>query len=177
MSKNGRQIILDKVKSSKFRNAIVKVTKRCNLNCKYCYIEHKNQDLPINLLKIFLKQAIPLGLKQIYFHGGEPLLMPISYYKEIANFLKKNYPDENIKMDLVTNGTLIIKEIIEEFKKMGIGIGVSIAGFLADPSRKRPSGILIRCSECKNKYRIHMKVPKIRCPICNAILVIKWDRN
>jgi len=37
-------------------------------------------------------------------------------------------------------------------------------------------GILIKCSECKNKYRIHMKIPKIRCPICNAMLVLNWDR-
>lgn len=59
---------------------------------------------------------------------------------------------------------------------LGIGIGGAIASFLADPSRKRPSGILIRCSECKNKYRIHIKIPKIRCPICNAMLVLNWDR-
>ncbi len=58
---------------------------------------------------------------------------------------------------------------------LGIGIVGPIAGFLADPSRKRPSGILIRCSECKNKYRIHMKMPKIRCPICNAMLSLNWN--
>lgn len=32
---------------------------------------------------------------------------------------------------------------------LGIGIVGMLAGFLADPSRKRPSGILIRCSEYK----------------------------
>ncbi|KKM20182.1 hypothetical protein LCGC14_1648040 [marine sediment metagenome] len=78
-------------------------------------------------------------------------------------------------------GTAIEALISKEAKLSGIGtiLGVGIVGviasFMADPSRKRPTGILIKCSECKNEYRIHMKIPKIRCPICNAILTLNLE--
>lgn len=62
---------------------------------------------------------------------------------------------------------------------LGPAIGAIIGGFVAamaaDPSRNRPYGIQIKCLECESTYQIHMKMPEIRCPICNAILNIDWD--
>jgi len=59
---------------------------------------------------------------------------------------------------------------------LGAAIGSGALGYWADPSRKCPPGILIKCPECKNRYRIHMKIPKWRCPICNVILTLDWNK-
>ena len=126
----------------------------------------------------------------IFPHLGHYLIYKFDqdYQKYIRDIIE-SYDDADVLPAVVAGsfvggvgGTVVEALFSKEDKLSGIGtilgVGVvgSIARFLADPSRKRPTGILIRCSECKNKFRIHMKVPKIRCPICNAILVIKWDR-
>ena len=108
-----------------------------------------------------------------------------NYIREII----ESYDDADVLPAVVAGsffggvgGTAVEALISKESKLSGIGtllgIGIvgTIASFMADPSRKRPTGILIRCSKCKNKYRIHMKIPKIRCPICNAILALKLDK-
>ena len=40
----------------------------------------------------------------------------------------------------------------------------------SDPSKNRPLGWPVMCPECKQSYRIHMKIAEIRCPCCNTIL-------
>lgn len=75
--------------------------------------------------------------------------------------------------------TIIIKE--EEFTGIGGAIG-SIGGWsvgymIGDQTHKRPLGVKIRCAKCSNTYQIHLKIPKIRCPICNTKLKINWNNN
>jgi len=52
------------------------------------------------------------------------------------------------------------------------GIGGTL---LADPSKKRPKGIPVKCSSCNALYNVHMRLDKIRCPICNAVLGLDWS--
>ena len=71
---------------------------RCNLACKYCYYlekEHlsKNagQFMTDALLERFVQQYIEAQtLPQVLFtwHGGEPLLKPISFYKKAIENLR-----------------------------------------------------------------------------------------
>ena len=110
------------------KEAIIKLTNRCTLHCRYCYMEHKKSDLSIDLLKKFLKESIPLGLKNIYLHGGEPLLRPLSYFSELINFLEKENLRKKVMIYIQTNGMLLTPEIINGFKKMDIRIGVSLDG-------------------------------------------------
>ena len=43
----------------------------------------------------------------------------------------------------------------------------------SDPARNRPLGLPIKCPKCEQSYRIHTNIAEIRCPCCNAILILK----
>ena len=79
----------------KINSIVLKTASLCNLNCSYCYVYNKGDDTYKNMPKIFAKSLIPILLKRILeymekkdlkkyniiFHGGEPLLAGIEYYK------------------------------------------------------------------------------------------------
>lgn len=64
----------------------------CNLDCNYCYYLEKNdryniknKTLSLNQLEIFTKQYIesqPTQNTLFTWHGGEPLLMGLDYFKK-----------------------------------------------------------------------------------------------
>ena len=56
----------------------LELTSRCNENCVHCYIpkNNENHDMDTGLLLGILDQCRNMGLKQITFSGGEPMLHP-----------------------------------------------------------------------------------------------------
>lgn len=110
------------------KGAIIKVTHRCNLGCKYCYVPHDGLDLSEEVLMNFLDEAIPLGLDDVIFHGGEPLLRPIQFYKNIVGFIKDKYPNNKINLKMMTNATLLTEDILDGLQELDIGIGISLDG-------------------------------------------------
>ena len=73
----------------------IKPTNLCNMRCKHCFNAEKLEDksfLPVSLACQFLK-LIAAEYKHIglTFHGGEPTLAGIEYYREIFSFEKKLY--------------------------------------------------------------------------------------
>lgn len=121
------------------------LTEDCNFNCKYCFIKRENQntnkkgmsvDRGLQGLDFFTKQIrsnqkLFDSKKSIIFYGGEPLLK-FEVLKEIVLRIKKyqccKKLPENIDLSLVTNGSLITKEIASFLKENNINVGVSIDG-------------------------------------------------
>lgn len=91
------------------------ITKKCNLSCIHCYNNSSPQisDSKISLeeFKIFIKNIKKLGVFNIIFTGGEPLIIPT--LKEYIKVLQKN----NMWYSIFTNGTLINNTWISFFKK------------------------------------------------------------
>jgi radical SAM protein with 4Fe4S-binding SPASM domain len=94
------------------------VTKKCNLSCIYCYNKKyrsrlKVPDLKFSDLISVLNESKEIGIEEVVFTGGEPLLRP--EILKLANFAQRN----DIKTGLITNGTLIenynIKSLAESF--------------------------------------------------------------
>lgn len=107
------------------------VTADCNLKCKHCYNNPLNKDKKFDEMSIeegkdMIQQALPLGLKAILFTGGEPLLK-----KNILTLLKfaKN---RNLSVFLATNGTLIDKNFIKNFRGIVDRINISLDGSSAE---------------------------------------------
>ncbi|MDD3735445.1 MAG: radical SAM protein [Candidatus Pacebacteria bacterium] len=107
----------------------------CNLRCKYCFYHGKDQSavniMSYSLLEKFIKEYTNLYENNLTFnwHGGEPLLAGLPFFKEIVNLqniYKRN--DQIIRNTVQTNATLINNEWAEFFKEYNFRIGVSIDG-------------------------------------------------
>lgn len=115
----------------------------CNLNCSYCYTHHRNGyngKLAIpELCKLIGTISTLNGLKYVNFtwHGGEPLLMGIDYFRKIIEYQKA--VAHTIKYDNViqSNGLLLDEEWIQYFIKEHISLGISIDGTDYESNRNR----------------------------------------
>ena len=56
----------------------IHITDRCDLRCRYCYIDFRapQPDMPLQKLKEILSEARRAGTERISYEGGEPLLHP-----------------------------------------------------------------------------------------------------
>ena len=125
-------------------NTLIKPTHECNMRCRYCFAEKYGYDntlLDINKLKKYIEL---LSKKYKYinlvWHGGEPLLAPLSYYDEIYRFCDSL--NVNFIYSLQTNGTLLNQKNIEFFKKHNTSIGLSFDGLNNEKTRANTQKIL-----------------------------------
>ncbi len=96
----------------KLRSIIWLITGACNLNCPHCYAYKYRfmKTLPKEEVMRVLKEAIDLGLEWINFAGGEPLLVP--WLIDVLRWLE----DHGVETSIVTNGTLIDREMARKLK-------------------------------------------------------------
>lgn len=127
---------------------------RCNLDCEYCYYTEKSklyqgastQEMSEELLERFIKDYIgTAALSRVPFtwHGGEPLLRPLSFYQKVVELQKKYASGKKIENCIQTNGTLLTDEFCQFFKDNDWLVGVSLDGpkQLHDRFRKNRKGL------------------------------------
>lgn len=128
------------------------VTKRCNLNCTYCYLdsyEIKGKEFDAGHLLDLIDELLKMGTKYISLNGGEALLR--SDLEIIVDKIRKN----NILCHLSTNGLLIEKNV-SLLKKID-SLSVSIDGFEDANDLNRGQGTfrkIISAIEFLNKNHI-----------------------
>ena len=91
------------------------VGSRCNLACRYCYYldKERHEEMTDELLDEFIRQYLEAQTQpEVLFtwHGGEPLLRPISFYQKALQMQQRYAHGRTIDNCLQTNGTLITKE-------------------------------------------------------------------
>ncbi len=114
----------------------------CNINCDYCYYLDKQQLLdypnerPYKMNDVMLERYIRQYIQgqntaEIVFswHGGEPTMLGLSYFKRIVEIQEK-YAKPNVKIvnDIQTNGLLINDKWCQFFAKHAFSVGLSIDG-------------------------------------------------
>ena len=111
----------------------------CNLACKYCYYLEKNKLYPTaqrhlmsdEMLEQFTREYIEAQtMNQVLFtwHGGEPLLRSIDFYRKAISLQQKYAGDRRIDNVIQTNGTLLTDEWCEFFAQNHWLVGISIDG-------------------------------------------------
>lgn len=93
----------------KLKDLHVRLTSKCNLNCKHCYAASwfdKNVEIEYSALEKTIAEAIDLGLVRVTFTGGEPLLYSRIY--DIINYCHRL----NLKTTIETNGILLNKDFV-----------------------------------------------------------------
>lgn len=126
-----------------FQNAnqvILKVTKGCNLRCKYCYVMNKDrfneEFMSLDIFKKIVDQIIFDKLKSfnkkiiLIFHGGEPTLLNKKLFYQMCEYASYNLNLYNIKhgFSIQTNLTLIDEEWCNIFSTFGFNVGFSFDG-------------------------------------------------
>lgn len=111
----------------------------CNLACKYCYYLEKNNLyqnshrhlMSDEILEQFTREYIEAQtMPQVLFtwHGGEPLMRSIDFYKKALELQKKYAHGKQIDNVIQINGTLLTDEWCEFFAQNHWLVGISIDG-------------------------------------------------
>jgi len=106
----------------------------CNLSCPYCYFKqkqvHGNGRMGDNILEETLNCICSeLDIVEIVWHGGEPLLANIEFYKKVIE-IESRLSSKNKKIfnSIQTNATLVNKDWINFLSKNNFSVGSSLDG-------------------------------------------------
>lgn len=96
----------------------LEITSHCNLQCEYChnseYSNRKDDMTPEEIMQLIrnLKERYPIN--KILLTGGEPLINPKVF--DIIRLITSL----GIKPDMVSNGTLLTREIVKKLENAGL---------------------------------------------------------
>ncbi len=112
----------------------------CNLHCSYCYYIEKrgwqgngeNRCMSDDILETYIRQQIMATHEQVVFfswHGGEPLLAGIDFYRKALTVQQKFCPKgKTIINGIQTNGTLLNEQWCAFLAETGFKVGISLDG-------------------------------------------------
>jgi len=112
----------------------------CNMDCSYCYYLKKDRlypgadsfRMPEPLLEQYIVQhiaAAPGGLITFSWHGGEPTVLGLDYFRRIVALERKHQPaGSRIINGIQTNGVLLDEEWCRFLSADGFGVGLSLDG-------------------------------------------------
>ncbi len=103
------------------------ITSRCNLKCKHCCVdadcEYDEKELSTEQWKSIVDKIVGLEIDSVTISGGEPLMR--SDLIEIAKYTNQKL---NVKLQLMTNGTLITEENVDDLVNVFDSFSVSLDG-------------------------------------------------
>ena len=112
----------------------------CNLNCHYCYYLKKEHLYPKGepfrmtneVLEDYIIQHIKASPEKVIrfsWHGGEPTLLGLDYFRKVVEIQCKHQPsNQYITNGIQTNGTLLDEEWCRFFAAEDFTIGLSLDG-------------------------------------------------
>ena len=111
-------------------------TRQCNLHCIHCYASAGSRrsrgELNTVTAKAFIRDLADFGVPALLFSGGEPLLREDLF--ELASLAR----EQEIRLTLSTNGTLINKSVAKEISRIGFSeVGISLDGIGVNNDRIR----------------------------------------
>ncbi|MBO9609387.1 MAG: pyrroloquinoline quinone biosynthesis protein PqqE [Paenibacillaceae bacterium] len=147
------------------------VTHRCPLHCPYCSnpieLRQRENELPTPMWRDVLEQAGSLGVAQVHFTGGEPLLRPD------LEQLVRHARETGLYANLITSGVGLSEERLRQLAEAGIDsiqlsvqassaeLADTIAGFRAHELKRqaakriRASGIPLHMNVVLHRANLH----------------------
>jgi uncharacterized protein len=112
----------------------------CNLACRYCYYlktaglypEAESLRMPDDLLESYIAQhiaACPTPTILFSWHGGEPTLLGLDFYRKVVALQRKHAPaGRRILNGIQTNGMLLDEAWCRFLRAEGFVVGLSLDG-------------------------------------------------
>ena len=145
----------------------------CNLACHYCYYLKKKHlypkdeslRMPDNILETYIAQhieAFPGPVINFSWHGGEPTLLGLDYFRKIVGLQRKYLPaNRRITNGMQTNGTLLNEDWCRFLAAEDFSVGLSLDGpaelhdqFRSTSGRKPTHELALRGYELLRQHRI-----------------------
>jgi uncharacterized protein len=149
----------------------------CNLVCDYCYYLKKDElypkgepfRMPEILLEEYIVQHIEASsepLIRFSWHGGEPTILGLDYYRKIVALQRKHRPpSQRIMNGMQTNGTLLDEEWCRFLADEGFYIGLSLDGprkmhdrHRRDKGRNPTHGLTMRGYELLRRHHVNTDI-------------------
>jgi uncharacterized protein len=112
----------------------------CNLDCHYCYYLKKGElypkgesfRMPDDILEDYIVQHIDAYPEQVIrfsWHGGEPTILGLDYFRKIVELQNKHLPSaQRIMNGIQTNGTLLDEDWCRFLADESFAVGISLDG-------------------------------------------------
>ncbi|MCK9420805.1 MAG: radical SAM protein [Nitrospirae bacterium] len=128
-------------------SGIVEVATTCNLSCEYCFAKRPSASIMTKetaeiIIKALLRYNGQGAETKFIWHGGEPLLAGIPFYKNVLDVQNRMASEGfQYRNSIQTNGTLLNDEWIDFLRDNAFGVGSSIDGLreLHDAKRRSKS--------------------------------------
>jgi uncharacterized protein len=112
----------------------------CNLACRYCYYlrteslcaKGESLRMPDDVLETYIIQHIAASCDPVVhfsWHGGEPTILDLDYFRKIVALQHKHQPaGRRIVNGIQTNGTLLDEDWCRFLAAEGFAVGLSLDG-------------------------------------------------
>ncbi|MBO4357281.1 MAG: radical SAM protein [Candidatus Methanomethylophilaceae archaeon] len=150
-----------------FITVVIKPTLFCNTNCKHCYHtpeERVKGNISLDKVEKLIK-LVSEEYQTAWFiwHGGEPLTLPMSFYKEVIGYEEKYFGKDSMRIGntINTNGTLLNRRLMAYCREKKINIGVSYEGPYNNVLREEDVEKTLKTLTAKdNKYAVSATISK-----------------
>ena len=129
---------------------VVKLASRCNMDCRYCYIYHGEDDSWQQMPKTMSQETVDGLIRtikdlhsaqtsppQVVFHGGEPLLFGVTRFLDLVERIVSEVPNANLSLQ--TNGTIYDSRLEKGLRehRRNLSFSLSVDGFMPENDRHR----------------------------------------
>ncbi|MBE6528560.1 MAG: radical SAM protein [Thermoplasmata archaeon] len=146
---------------------VIKPTLFCNTDCKHCYHmpeERVKGEISLERVEKLIRMASEeYETAWFIWHGGEPLTLPMSFYKEAIGYEEKYFGKNSMRYGntINTNGLLLNKRFMAYCREKKVNVGISYEGPYNNVLRAEDlERTLSKLSDKDNKYSVGVTVSK-----------------
>jgi sulfatase maturation enzyme AslB (radical SAM superfamily) len=131
----------------------------CPASCAYCFGPHKGgSPMTRATLDAVVRWQNALGDKdtlEITFHGGEPLVPGIQFYRMALPLLRDGLAPRRVRFAMQSNLWLLTDELCDLFREYGVSLGTSLDGPEPINDAQRGTGYFSRTMASIKRARVH----------------------
>ena len=131
----------------------------CPASCHYCFGPHADgESMTRATVEALVRWQNALGERgplDLTFHGGEPLVPGIEFYRMALPLLRDGFAPRQVHLGIQSNLWLLSDELCELFREYGVGIGTSLDGPEAINDAQRGPGYFQRSMAGIERARAH----------------------